>query len=639
MNEEKPVEAPSETATPRTDATQKECGKISMGNNEPYQVWYGYMSEHARTLERELSEALEKLKALQERNEELRAELHSRFEKGVLAGTSSVTEDGVRKEISDVILERDEAKAQLSTLEAENARIRGCSGIRTREQQEKELSTLKAENERLVKSAAIFARQLASRNQPVESELKEFIEKARSELQKWANGCEYCGGSGERSYTSDPQGGPHPCGGCKPFRELLEEIPPLPDQGEKGREVVSQDEGKSYYKPGQFEAILEEDKKLVAIIKGEASPPPVNAGQATEENELKKLKEAITEYRLALTADDSDSAAWERIKRADATLTAIVPFPPLPDQEKPTEMERRAFKSGEEFIKAFEPTVQASKEKDFARPPYPHTLHNPDGLTPEQVGEDFRLLLPEELDGRHAKVATLWAPCERTWVKAVTANERECTYRVPITVPWPAPPKEEKPKQDLTLGIGGHEVYQVPDDAPINHSTQQPDNQEAEAWRPRFKVGDRVKIIHNGVVDVITEVRPTSEMSGFYMTDRHGSKYEYQLEPYIWSLPAPPSGMQWHRTDWTEDQLPEGWRPILKGESYGMNDADEVWAYGRGPWVKMDYKGIADDLYDGVRHHIRTTRCLPDPPQLATPKEITLRIPPKTQAVRFLFDE
>lgn len=33
-----------------------------------------------------------------------------------------------------------------------------------------------------------------------------------------------------------------------------------------------------------------------------------------------------------------------------------------------------------------------------------------------------------------------------------------------------------------------------------------------------------------------------------------------------WTLPAPPEGQQWHRTDWTQDMLEGGWRPLLKGE-------------------------------------------------------------------------
>jgi hypothetical protein len=37
------------------------------------------------------------------------------------------------------------------------------------------------------------------------------------------------------------------------------------------------------------------------------------------------------------------------------------------------------------------------------------------------------------------------------------------------------------------------------------------------------------------------------------------------VEP--WKLPAPPPGKQWHRmTGWTEEMLPAGYRPLLKGE-------------------------------------------------------------------------
>lgn len=33
-----------------------------------------------------------------------------------------------------------------------------------------------------------------------------------------------------------------------------------------------------------------------------------------------------------------------------------------------------------------------------------------------------------------------------------------------------------------------------------------------------------------------------------------------------WHLPDPPEGYEWHRTDWTEEMLPEGWRPLLLAE-------------------------------------------------------------------------
>lgn len=73
-------------------------------------------------------------------------------------------------------------------------------------------------------------------------------------------------------------------------------------------------------------------------------------------------------------------------------------------------------------------------------------LHNPDNLTPEQVGEGWRLLLPEEIDGRHrGATATLWlrAINPPQWGRAelIEVNAKSCTYRVPASTPWPEAPK------------------------------------------------------------------------------------------------------------------------------------------------------------------------------------------------------
>lgn len=47
---------------------------------------------------------------------------------------------------------------------------------------------------------------------------------------------------------------------------------------------------------------------------------------------------------------------------------------------------------------------------------------------------------------------------------------------------------------------------------------------------------------------------------------RNGSPSDLDFVNYEWRLPDPPSGREWHRTDFTEEELPEGWRPTLIGE-------------------------------------------------------------------------
>lgn len=47
-----------------------------------------------------------------------------------------------------------------------------------------------------------------------------------------------------------------------------------------------------------------------------------------------------------------------------------------------------------------------------------------------------------------------------------------------------------------------------------------------------------------------------------------------------WRLPDPPPGQQWHRDDWTQDMLPEGYRPLLLGEDMQIGDE----RYFNGKW-------------------------------------------------------
>lgn len=131
-------------------------------------------------------------------------------------------------------------------------------------------------------------------------------------------------------------------------------------------------------------------------------------------------------------------------------------------------------------------------------------------------------------------------------------------------------------------------------------------------WLPLFDVGQRVKIKHNGNIDTIIEVRTLSAWRDifFYMMERHGWKYQDEIEPYVWTLPAPPAGQQWHRTDWTEEMLPEGYRPLLHGETIYYHDEfrhANVWDV-----IASNQQPIATP----VLAHFRTKRPLPSAPRV-----------------------
>jgi len=78
-------------------------------------------------------------------------------------------------------------------------------------------------------------------------------------------------------------------------------------------------------------------------------------------------------------------------------------------------------------------------------------------------------------------------------------------------------------------------------------------------------------------------------------------------QPAPFTLPTPPPGMQWHRTDgWKAEMLPPGARPLALGENY--KPGDECFIYKTGDWIEQSEgaHGTAQS------HHtfIRTTRPL-----------------------------
>lgn len=78
--------------------------------------------------------------------------------------------------------------------------------------------------------------------------------------------------------------------------------------------------------------------------------------------------------------------------------------------------------------------------------------------------------------------------------------------------------------------------------------------------------------------------------------------------PAEWKLPEPPVGREWHRNDWNEGMLPEGWRPVLLGEPFRPDVGDQHnWS---GEWSN------ACDCIASARAnhcHLRTQRPLPLP--------------------------
>lgn len=85
-----------------------------------------------------------------------------------------------------------------------------------------------------------------------------------------------------------------------------------------------------------------------------------------------------------------------------------------------------------------------------------------------------------------------------------------------------------------------------------------------------------------------------------------------RLKP--WKLPDPPPGQQWHREDgWTEEMLPDGYRPLLMGE-FGQT-GDEYLGKVATSWQKQSYADETESAEKFTTLLQRTTRPLPEPPK------------------------
>ncbi len=79
----------------------------------------------------------------------------------------------------------------------------------------------------------------------------------------------------------------------------------------------------------------------------------------------------------------------------------------------------------------------------------------------------------------------------------------------------------------------------------------------------------------------------------------------FEAHGKTWKLPDPPAGRQWHRTDWTEEMLPEGWRPLLLRENEEQMDE---FLHPDGKW----HSGPSTGGASSHNFHRRTRRPLPE---------------------------
>lgn len=86
-------------------------------------------------------------------------------------------------------------------------------------------------------------------------------------------------------------------------------------------------------------------------------------------------------------------------------------------------------------------------------------------------------------------------------------------------------------------------------------------------------------------------------------------------------VPDPPAGKEWHRKNWGQRKpfAPNeaGYRPLLNGET--IQDEDEYWQSGMGPWTPVKGRTDVGHRADDSRIEFRTKRPLPGAPVVAAP--------------------
>lgn len=142
---------------------------------------------------------------------------------------------------------------------------------------------------------------------------------------------------------------------------------------------------------------------------------------------------------------------------------------------------------------------------------------------------------------------------------------------------------------------------------------------KVDAWVPKFKIGDEVMVENTRriVVGIPREQRYQTKNAGgimFFVDECDMSPTPFNLHAHVRkSFPTLTEDVKFHREDWSEGMLPEGWRPCLLNERIV---ADCEWKDEHDP--KAKWLPDPDVIGRAAAHwnYRRTRRPLPTPPKL-----------------------
>lgn len=172
----------------------------------------------------------------------------------------------------------------------------------------------------------------------------------------------------------------------------------------------------------------------------------------------------------------------------------------------------------------------------LARPPYRAKLHNPNGLTAEQVGVGYRLAIVNE--ALLQDFYEFWRKGSKSWSKGCfnTKAKGICTYRLPLSVPWP---KQSKP---FTLPIQTLAQDQVELTSEMQEAASQVLKEEMQGLDP---YADLKKAHAEGKVIQIN-VGPSKAREWYDMPQTITPAFLVHPERYRIKPNEPPPWIEWH---------------------------------------------------------------------------------------------
>ena len=303
----------------------------------------------------------------------------------------------------------------------------------------------------------------------------------------------------------------------------------------------------------------------------------------------------------------------------------------------------------------------------FIQAPLGEKLHNPMNLSAEQVGVGYRLISEyEQKNDIHKDKADIWfttACLGIGWHKANTNLSANfgASIRVPSSCPFAKKPMEKlcceifitelPPTKEMTLDLSALDdlfttsmplsdfLAQLELEEPTENYEPDAQDQNPEGITPdkipdgyrfatKYETDNNIyqdKSKYFGFGNVWKRFKSSTMRENYGVSIVVPITCEKITKKPEWVLPEPPAGKKWQRQDFTEADLPPGYRPFLDGEKHEADD--EMLSFGSPQtWTKYSVMQKNKEYPDGHAYSssnkTRTKRPLPPQFKHLDPKDI-----------------